>query len=218
MMGEQKGRRVYRRILGFLVKRGLRTALDTTAAAASQATSESFRQIFNVQLPCTVYVRAAHCSVEVRRQPTERERARVELNATLRAAFGWEFSTDQDEAGVYIVAKRKPVVGALANARFSLIVPTGAHLVLHLTPGSVHLIDFDGKITLEGKPEGDAADEPARLVQGSVLISRDAPSGPYTGTSRRTLRPPETPTPLLPGPQRPRPRTRSSRRTTAQER
>lgn len=206
---------MYRRFLGFLLRRGLRTALDTTAAAASQATSESFRQIFNVQLPCTVYVRAAHCAVDVRRQPPvrERERERVELNATLRAAFGWEFSTDQDEAGVYIVAKRKPVVGALANARFSLIVPTGAHLVLHLTPGSVHLIDFDGKITLEGAP----VDEPVGRDVGGVLISRAAPPAPIAGRAKRALRQPDTP--LLPEGSRAGSgsRSRAARRASAQE-
>jgi hypothetical protein len=199
---------VYRRIIGFLLKRGLQTALDTTAAAASQATSESFRQIFNVQLPCTVYVRAAHCTVDVRRQAAERERERVELHATLRAAFGWEFSTDQDDAGVYIVAKRKPVVGALADARFSLNVPTGAHLVLHLTPGSVHLIDFDGKITLEGA----SMNEAARLDQDSAIITRSAQASLTAGKAQRALRPASTP--LLPEGARSRP----ARRASAQER
>lgn len=205
---------MYRRIFGFLLKRGLQTALDTTAAAASQATSESFRQIFHVQLPCTVYVRAAHCSVDVRRQPAERgrERERVELNATLRAAFGWEFSTDQDDAGVYIVAKRKPVVGALANARFSLSVPSGAHLVLHLTPGSVHLIDFDGKITLEGAP----ADEPIRLERGRAVVTDGQRASPYAGRTPRALRSAPAPSspPLLPEGAR----SRATRRAPAEER
>lgn len=198
---------MYRRILGFLLRQGLRTALDTTTAAASQATSESFRQIFNVRLPCTVYVRAAHCQVDVLRQSGERERERVELYATLRAAFGWEFSTDQDDAGVYIVAKRKPVVGALADARFTLMVPAGAHLVLHLTPGSVHLIDFDGKITLEGA----SRDKPFQPVQASAIMTRSRQIIPYAGGAQRPLRPASTP--LLPEGAR----SRSARRAPAQE-
>jgi hypothetical protein len=182
-------------------------ALDTTAAAASQATSESFRQLFNVQLPCTVYVRAAHCQVDVRRQAGEPAHERVELRATLRAAFGWEFSTDQDSEGVYIVAKRKPVVGALANARFTLTVPSGAHLVLHLTPGSVHLVDFDGKITLEGASQ----DETGRQPQGRAIStssararSRSVKEKPALGTAS---------VPLLPEGARSRP----ARRASAQE-
>lgn len=134
------------RVRGALVRRGLQTALNAGAQAAVAATSQEFRQAFNVQLPVTAYVRASHCTVTIQRVAGQQ----ITLTAQLGAAFGWEMVTDQDEAGVYIVAKRKPVFGALSWARFTLSVPTGVHLALHLTPGNIELIGIDGQIRLAG--------------------------------------------------------------------
>lgn len=132
------------RMLQFLVRRGLKSAVQTTTGAALRATSDSFRQVFHLIPPATVYVRASHCILTVRRQRGEL----VELHANLQASFGWEFVADQDAAGVYIVAKRKPVIGALSHASFTLIAPPDVNLVLHVTPGTIHFEDVDGKITL----------------------------------------------------------------------
>lgn len=134
------------RLSRFALRRGLRSALDFTTDAATQVTSKSFVQVFNVGVPLTVYVRASHCDVTVRRMPG----AQVELSASLQAAFGWEFVTDQDEAGVYIVARRKPVVGALSRASFTISAPPEANLALHLTPGSLRLMNVDGKLDIAG--------------------------------------------------------------------
>ncbi len=138
-----------RRVLNFAVKRGLETAIQATADTAATATMKAFEQWFTVSLPTTVYVRASQCIVTVRYQPGNR----VELSANLRASFGWELAADQDSAGVYIVAKRRPVVGKISTARFTLTVPPEANLVLHLTPGSVRLENIDGKLTIAGSPE-----------------------------------------------------------------
>lgn len=129
-----------------LVRRGLETAFQITTNAAATATAKAFRQVFDVELPVTVYIRASNANVTLRK----RSGNQVELEANLQASFGWEFVTDQDEAGVYIVARRKPIVGALSQASFVLIAPPEANLVFHLTPGSVHLTDVDGKFSLPG--------------------------------------------------------------------
>ncbi len=129
-----------RRLRGALLRRSLESALSVGAAA----TAKSFRQVFTVQPPITVYVRASHAEVTIVRGAPHN----VSLEADLHASFGWEFATDQDEAGVYIVARRKPIVGALSWAKFSLTVPLGAHLALNLTPGSVHLAQVNGKLIL----------------------------------------------------------------------
>jgi hypothetical protein len=133
-----------RKMMNVVLRRGLETAVQATAETAAAATSKSFMQVFEVTLPTTVYVRASQCEVTVRREPGNR----VELSASLRASFGWELVAEHDSAGVYIVAKRKRLVGTLSTARFTLTVPPEANLVFHLTPGTVHLHDINGKLTV----------------------------------------------------------------------
>lgn len=100
---------------------------------------------YEVSGPSTVYVRASHCRVTVQRvlEP------RVQIDCELRQAFGWEWVTERDDAGIYVVLKRKPVVGALSSAVLTLLVPADAYLVFHLTPGSVQLADFEGRLSVE---------------------------------------------------------------------
>ena len=133
-----------RRVLNMFVRRGLETALQVTTESAASVATKSFVQVFEVSLPTTVYVRASQCEITVLRTPG----SRVELTANLRASFGWELAADQDEAGVYVAARRKRVVGAISSARFSLTVPLEANLVLNVTPGTIHLINFDGKLSI----------------------------------------------------------------------
>jgi hypothetical protein len=127
-----------------MLRRGFETAVQATTETAASVATKSFEQRFTVTLPTTVYVRASQCNVTIRYEPGNR----VELSANLRASFGWELAADQDSAGVYIVAKRKPVVGKIASAHFTLTVPPEANLVLHLTPGSFRLENVDGKLTI----------------------------------------------------------------------
>lgn len=133
-----------RTLRNVLIRRGLRTAMQIGADAAATATTKSFIQLFNVRLPVTVFVRGSSIDVQIYYVAG----TRVELEASFRASFGWEFVTDQDDAGVYIVARRKPVVGAIASASFSLKVPPEANLALHVTPGSVKIFGVDGKLTI----------------------------------------------------------------------
>jgi hypothetical protein len=135
-----------RRGLNMLLRRSLESVFQVTAESAATATTKSFIQVFEVDLPITVYVRASHSDVTVRRVPG----TRVELSANLRASFGWDLAADQDSAGVYIVAKRKRVVGAMSSARFTLTVPPEANLVLNLTPGTLHIENVDGKLNIPG--------------------------------------------------------------------
>jgi hypothetical protein len=137
---------MFRTLRNTLIRRGLQTAAQIGVDAAATATTRSFIQVFKVTLPVTVFVRGSSVDVQVRYVAG----TQVELQANLRASFGWEFVTDQDEAGVYIVARRKPIVGAIASASFNLKVPPEAHLALHVTPGSVRLYDIDGKLTVPG--------------------------------------------------------------------
>jgi hypothetical protein len=88
--------------------------------------SEVYR--FPAEADLTFYLHTAHAEVRVRRW----EEARVEVHAQLQAPFGWQIRTDQDEAGIYFVARRKPVVGNLSGAVFTVVVPAATHLLLRL--------------------------------------------------------------------------------------
>lgn len=123
---------------------GQRTALDTALGVAAHAvpgTSErQYTQVFNVTPPVTVYLRASHCRVTVRHTADPK----VTLHASLQRSFGIEFATEQDAEGVYIIAHRKPVVGTVARADFTLDVPPETQLALHLTPGAIAFEGING--------------------------------------------------------------------------
>lgn len=139
-----------RTALDTVLRTGGRTAVDTALVAAAEAlpltAQQSYTQVFNVQPPLTVYVRASHCRVTVRREDVPK----VTLQANMIRSFGLEFATDQDEAGVYIVAKQKTVTGKLSHADFTITIPRQSHLVCNLTPGDVVLQNIDGMIELPG--------------------------------------------------------------------
>ncbi len=137
---------MFKRLINAALRRGVETAVQVTAESAAVATTKTFVQVFEVKLPTTVYVRASMSEVTLRYRPG----TRVELSANLRASFGWELAAEQDDAGVYIVAKRKLLVGGLSSANFTLTVPPEANLVFHLTPGAVKIANVDGKLSLAG--------------------------------------------------------------------
>ena len=109
---------------------------------------------FAVNGATTFYLRAEQASVRVTRwtQP------RIEVEVQLQAAFGWRLETDQDEAGVYMVAKRRAIVGGLSSATFSLFVPHSTYLLLKLDDGQIVLEHVTG--TLHIPPNGELKIEP----------------------------------------------------------
>ncbi len=127
--------------------------LDILAAVRSLPDLTRRRQVaaYEVSGPITVYIRAAHSRVTVQRTTEHR----VQVECDLRQAFGWQWTTERDDAGIYVVLKRRPVVGSLSYADLTLTVPSDAYLVFHLTPGSVHLQDFEGRLSVA--PMGEQA-------------------------------------------------------------
>jgi hypothetical protein len=127
---------------------GRRSAVDTALGVAAEAvpvtSPRSLTQVFNVKPPITVYVRASHCRVTVRRAAAPR----VTLEANLYRAFGVDLAAEQDDAGVYIVAKRKPVMGTVSRTDFTITVPSECHLAFRLTPGDVVFEDINGIMEL----------------------------------------------------------------------
>lgn len=99
---------------------------------------------FGVQSPITFYLRTDQSTVRIVRWG----RPMVEVTTTLQASFGWRVATDQDEAGVYIAAKRRAVVGGLSSATFEVHVPKDTHLVLKLEQCTLQLDHLNGTIEI----------------------------------------------------------------------
>lgn len=112
--------------------------------------SEVYR--FNLNAGMTFYLHTAHAEVRVRRW----EEPRAEVHAQLQAPFGWQVRTDQDEAGIYFVARRKPVVGNLSGAVFTLVVPHTTDLLLKLDQCRFVLDDVTATIALPPHAQLDA--------------------------------------------------------------
>jgi glutamate synthase domain-containing protein 1 len=104
------------------------TQVANAASALAELTRKSTTYRFNVMADTTFYLDVSQAEVRLLRHPA----AQIEVTMMLQAPFAWRVVTDQDEAGVYVVAKLRPVVGGLAGALFSVVVPDQAHLVLKL--------------------------------------------------------------------------------------
>lgn len=115
---------------------------------------------FNMSAGMTFYLHTAHAEIRIRRW----DEPRADVLAQLQAPFGWQVKTDQDEAGVYFVARRKPVVGNLSGAIFTLAVPASAHLLLRLDQCRLVLDDVTAAVQLPPHTRlGELALEPLRL-------------------------------------------------------
>ncbi len=110
------------------------------ASSVREMAQETRRYQFQVTPPLTFYLHTEAASVRVLRWSLPA----IDIRAELQAGFGWRVQTDQDEAGVYLVAKRRPVVGSLARAQFSITVPDDTYLVLRLEDGALLLDNLDG--------------------------------------------------------------------------
>jgi len=127
------------------------TALWNTVSTVSETASglldlarQSRVYQFNVALdrPLTLYLQTEHAEIRIMRwaQP------RVEITANLQLPLGWRMAAEQDEWGVYIAARRKPVVGRLSTAVFEVLVPGHTYLMLKCSESGVYLGNVDGTV------------------------------------------------------------------------
>ncbi len=96
------------------------------------------------QSTTTFFLQTENAAIHIRRW----SRPLVEVTVKLRAPFGWRVVTDQDEAGVYMAAKRRMVVGTLSRAIFAVMLPESAFLTLNLTDCLLTLDDLNGTLHL----------------------------------------------------------------------
>lgn len=97
---------------------------------------------FKVAQPVTFYLDAEQSAVTLARwsQPE------VMVRAQLQAGFGWRVITEQDEAGVYIIAKRRALVGNLSRAQFQVRVPHDTYCIMKLQNGALLLDGINGTV------------------------------------------------------------------------
>ena len=72
----------------------------------------------------------------------------IEITAQLQLGPGWRIAHDQDDAGVYFVARRRRWSGGLASATFSISIPDTTHVMLRLERCQVWISDLSGSFDL----------------------------------------------------------------------
>lgn len=112
----------------------------TTETPLSRLNYRRHLRVFPVSDPATLYVRGSQCRVVVHYH----EYDHVEIHASLYAAFGMRLIVEQDDAGVYVVVKRRRILGLLSRSEVQIHVPDYCHLAFNLTPGHVEVQQLNG--------------------------------------------------------------------------
>ena len=102
-------------------------ALDLLSSARD-LTRETTTYRWEVEPPNTFYIDAEYADISLSRQ----ESAEILATVKLQAAFSWQIATQQDKAGVYMVARRKPLIGSIGRGSFQIRVPSDVHISLKL--------------------------------------------------------------------------------------
>jgi len=122
-----------------LVKQSLRFL-----AAARNLALERRRMIWNIEAPGTFFLAAEHASITVQWHDRAQAQARMEL----QASFAWQIVSEQDASGLYIVARRRSLLGGRGRAKLDFTLPRGLHLSLDLQHCELRLQDTQLHIEL----------------------------------------------------------------------
>ena len=112
--------------------------------AAHDLAFESQRFRWDVAIPSTLFLQAEQSDIRLSFHDKPQILALVEL----RAGFGWQLTSDQDAAGVYVVAARKPVIGSIARGKFTFHCPRGIYISLKLEQCQLCLDDLTASLDL----------------------------------------------------------------------
>jgi hypothetical protein len=105
---------------------------------------ESKRYQFATQDAITFYVHTEFSTLDI----AYHNKRDLLIDAEFQAGFGWRVQTEQDAAGVYLVAKRKAILGSVSTARFSITLPSDTYTVLRLEQSSYRVKDVSGEVHL----------------------------------------------------------------------
>lgn len=102
---------------------------------------------FAIQPHMTFYLHIAGAEVELIRW----ERPMIEMTVRLDGVFGWKVAVDQDEAGIYVAARRRPIVGEITYGRFEVRCPHDTYNIFKLEACRLTLNDVTGEFHLPPK-------------------------------------------------------------------
>lgn len=125
------------------------TQLVAAATTVSEIALKAQTHRFGAPGPLTLYADLEGADVTVER----RVLPYLEVAVHLQAPFVWRVVFDQDDAGVYVVARRRALVGDLGGGTFRLIVRPDTYL--HLRLGGCKLTMLDMNTTVELPPSGE---------------------------------------------------------------
>ncbi len=136
--------------------------LVNTASALTEVARKAQTFTFMVGADITFYLQLEYATVRITRwmQP------KVELALQLRAPFGWRVATDQDDAGVYVVARRRAALRSLAAATLHAHVPYDTHLLLRLEACDLRLDGMSGTLEIAAPPTRTVILDPNRMLKG----------------------------------------------------
>ena len=97
--------------------------------SARDLTIESKNYQWEAAPPMTFFLQAEQAVITLTRHDKPQILAKVEL----QAGFGWQMTAEQDEAGVYLIARRKPLIGSIGRGAFDIALPADIHIALKLT-------------------------------------------------------------------------------------
>jgi len=112
--------------------------------AARELAIETRRFNWKVAAGTTFFLQAEYADIHL----AAHERPEVVAKVELQAGFGWQLATDQDEAGVYMIARRKTLIGSIGRAKFDIKLPPQAHISLKLENCQVCLAELNGALDL----------------------------------------------------------------------
>lgn len=128
----------------------LSSLVDTIGQVATLARRETQYHFYVPPAPpTTFYLDVSGVEVRVLRH----NNPLIEVKIMLQSPFAWRLATDQDAAGVYVVARRRPLIGSLAQAIFDIVVPRDAHLILKLENCRLTLENNTGTFEIPGQGE-----------------------------------------------------------------
>lgn len=118
--------------------------LDQQWQRLERMSTRDHLRVFAVQAPTTIFIRGTRCRVRIEYHSLPQ----VEIHARLLRAFGLRFVTAQDEAGVYVIVKRRRLLGWFSRAEFTVKVPDYANLAFNLKAGTILLDGVEGIIEI----------------------------------------------------------------------
>ncbi len=112
--------------------------------AARELAIETRRFNWEAAAGTTFFLQAEYADIRF----AAHERHEILAKIELQAGFGWQLATDQDEAGVYMIARRKALIGSIGRGKFDITLPQHVHVSLKLENCQVCLAELNTALDL----------------------------------------------------------------------